>query len=81
MSTIAEREAREHYACAIPTQTLGHCTRPATVHYVKRDGTCTAHVCAQHSRGAGAARLLLPFPWEYDHTERYPKNPPRREGE
>lgn len=71
--TPAEIERGEHYACAIPTQALGHCRRPANVHYVKRSGECVAHVCAQHSRGAGAARMLLPYPWEYDHRETYGK--------
>lgn len=59
------------WQCAIPTQTLGHCLRPATVHFTARDGECVKHVCRQHAKGAGAARLLLPFPWEYDHMETY----------
>lgn len=75
--TIDERVRAEQYECAIPTQVLGHCKRPATEHFVKRDGTCVTHVCTQHAKGAGAARLLLPFPWEYDHTETYRKVAPR----
>ncbi len=73
MATIEERIATAQYECAIPTQTLGHCKRPATTHFVARDGTCRKHVCAQHANGVGAARLLLPFSWEYDHTEHYSK--------
>lgn len=59
------------YECAVPTQALGHCKRPAVVHFVRKDGTCVYHVCKQHSKGAGAARMLLPPPWEYDHEEVY----------
>lgn len=60
-----------YYRCAIPTWTRRLCRRPATEHFSDKNGLCFKHVCKQHARGAGAARLLLPYPWEYDHVETY----------
>ena len=50
---------------------VGQCSREATEHYTTAENTCVGHYCRQHADGAGAARMLLPRAWEYDHVESY----------
>ena len=71
MSTIDERVKATRAECQMVTQATRNCKRPAITHYIRADGTCIGHYCTQHANGAGAARLLLPRVWEYDHTESY----------
>lgn len=51
--------------CAMPTQHLGHCRHVPRYAYLKGSEVVYA-ACAQHARGAGAARMLLPRAWEFD---------------
>jgi hypothetical protein len=59
------------YDCAGITKHGRQCERRATKHFVRRQGSCSGHYCAQHARGAGIMRMLLPMPWEYDHVDTY----------
>lgn len=63
--------------CDGVTQAGRSCGRRATRAFLKRDasreiGSTVRHwdvvaaYCAQHANGAGAMRLLLPLPWEFD---------------
>lgn len=51
------------YACDGVTQKLRMCRRPATTSLLLTGGRM-ARYCPQHRNGAGAMRLLLPYPWE-----------------
>lgn len=53
--------------CAVPTLHLGHCKHAPRYAFTLR-GEIISQVCAQHFRGAGVARMLLPMPWEYDRV-------------
>ena len=59
------------YSCDGVTKRGRMCKRAATMHYVLPSGACTRHYCTPHGRGAGVMKMLLPFVWEYDHTEHY----------
>ena len=59
------------YECAGITLRAGKCRRRATVHLVKKNGSCVEHYCRQHARGEGVMKALLPRPWDYDHVEVY----------
>jgi hypothetical protein len=61
--------AARFYRCEGVTLKGRTCKRAADVHYYKGD-SCIKHFCTQHREGAGAMRLMLPHPWEYDHIER-----------
>jgi hypothetical protein len=58
--------AARFYRCEGVTLKGRTCKRAADAHYYKGD-SCIKHYCAQHLAGAGAMRMLLPYPGEYDY--------------
>lgn len=71
MSTTGTLRKDGTYGCDGITTRAAHCERQATQHFERADGTCAAHYCRQHARGAGVMRMLLPRPWEYDTVRSY----------
>jgi hypothetical protein len=69
MMAYPSRNAQGEYVCEGTTLAGRRCRKVATAHWFKGD-SCAMHYCAQHSAGAGAMRILLPRPWEYDRIER-----------
>jgi GNAT superfamily N-acetyltransferase len=65
------RKETEGTTCAIPTRSLGHCKHAPRYAYVledRRGARIVGTYCAQHARGAGVARMLLPRAWEYTYV-------------
>lgn len=54
---------RDGTRCDGITQRARFCKRKAQYSWALSNGT-TAHYCGQHRNGAGAMKMLLPYPWE-----------------
>jgi hypothetical protein len=67
-------KADRRYPCNGIIRQGRFCGRAATRHFVRANGICVKHYCAQHAKGAGVMKLLLPLPWEFDRVEVYGAN-------